>query len=110
MGLPAFPGAQLLVFWGSVQCGFNGFAHDPAEYARSVDGRVLLLHGEADVRVTQAQAEAIYRNLAGDKQLVTLAGAGHDSYLATDPSAWKAAVRRFLAGRARTNVLPTTGS
>ena len=33
MGLPGFPGAEMLVFWGGLQHGFNGFALDPLDYA-----------------------------------------------------------------------------
>ncbi len=45
MGLPAFPAAHLLIFWGGVQQGFNAFRHNPVEYARNVACPVLLLHG-----------------------------------------------------------------
>ena len=45
MGLPAFPCAHLLVFWGGWQHGFNGFEHNPVEYAGKVDCPALLLHG-----------------------------------------------------------------
>ena len=31
MGVPSFPSAQLLVFWGGRQAGFNGFAHNPVD-------------------------------------------------------------------------------
>ena len=30
MGLPAFPAANLLVFWGGVQLGLDGLAHAPS--------------------------------------------------------------------------------
>ncbi len=52
MGLPAFPFAHLLVFWGGVQQGFNGFRHYPADYATEVRCAVLLLDGANDTRVT----------------------------------------------------------
>jgi pimeloyl-ACP methyl ester carboxylesterase len=94
--MPAFPGTHLLLFWGGVQCGFNGFEHAPAEYAHAVQCPALLLHGEKDVRVTQEQAQAVYGNLAGAKQLVLLPGAGHDTCLSTDPQLWKRSIARFL--------------
>lgn len=34
MRLPSFPCAQLLLFWGGVQQGYNGFRYNPADYAR----------------------------------------------------------------------------
>jgi pimeloyl-ACP methyl ester carboxylesterase len=97
MGLPAFPFAHALVFWGGVQHGFNGFAHNPEEYAAGVRCPVLLLHGEKDPRVSREQAEAIFRNLAGDREFAVFAGVGHESYLGADPEGWKRIVARFLS-------------
>ena len=36
LGVPAFPAARLLVFWGSLRMGFNGFRHNPVDYARGM--------------------------------------------------------------------------
>ena len=96
MGVPSFPFAQLLVFWGGVQQGMNGFAHDPVEYAASVRCPVLLLHGEQDPRVSVLQVRSIYDNFGGDKELVVFPRAGHESYLADDSERWKRAVGEFL--------------
>jgi alpha-beta hydrolase superfamily lysophospholipase len=98
VGLPAFPAAHLLVLWGGALHGFNGFAHNPVEYARQVACPVLLLHGDCDNRVSCRQVESIYRNLAGPKQLRLFAGAGHQSHAATRPDEWKECVGRFLRG------------
>lgn len=98
MGLPAFPGAQLLVFWGGVQLGYNGFAHDPVEYARSVRARTLLLHGEHDPRVRLAEVEAIAAALGGPHELRVFPGAGHVGLLSADPEAWRGWVREWLTG------------
>src|SRR6185436_5713296 len=35
MGLPATPLAELLLFWGGWQWGFDAFSHNPAAYAQS---------------------------------------------------------------------------
>jgi pimeloyl-ACP methyl ester carboxylesterase len=99
-GLPAFPLAHLLVFWGGVQQGFNGFAHNPADYAQAVTCPVLLLHGDADPRVTREQLLRVHDNLAGTKKLEWFAGVGHESYLAAQPEKWKDTVERFLDGLA----------
>jgi alpha-beta hydrolase superfamily lysophospholipase len=72
MDLPAFPAAQLLVFWGGIQHGFNGFRHNPVDYARDVRCPVLLLQGDKDPRVTREQAESIFENLGGQKQFEAL--------------------------------------
>lgn len=48
MGVPAFPNAELLLFWGGVQGGFNGFDHNPVEYAGSLSCPALFMHGGLD--------------------------------------------------------------
>ena len=95
-GLPAFPGAHLLVFWGGLQHGFNGFAHNPVEYAREVTCPTLLLHGTADARVRAGQIRSIYQNLRGEKQLHFFEGVGHESYTACRADEWKKCVAPFL--------------
>jgi alpha-beta hydrolase superfamily lysophospholipase len=96
LGVPAFPGAQLLVFWGGLQHGFNGFRHNPVDDARGVTCPVLLLHGRKDLRVSVAHAEGIRDNLAGEKVLYVFEGLGHESYVAQRPDEWKGEVGRFL--------------
>lgn len=96
MGLPQFPMAHLLVFWGGWQQGFNGFDHNPVEYARGVHCPVLLLQGGKDLRVTPAQAETIFANLPGDKQFELFEEVGHVSYVTAAPERWQAWVGGFL--------------
>lgn len=96
MGVPWFPGAPLLVFWGGLLHGFNGFAHNPADYARRVACPVLLLHGQEDSRVRIADIRTIFGNLGGVKELHHLAGVGHESLVAKSPAEWKRHVERFL--------------
>jgi alpha-beta hydrolase superfamily lysophospholipase len=96
MGLPSFPCAQLLVFWGGVQHGFNAFRHNPVEYAAAVRSPILLLHGAEDTRVTKQQAESIFARIQGRKEFVCFTGVGHESYCVADPRAWKEHVAQFL--------------
>jgi alpha-beta hydrolase superfamily lysophospholipase len=97
MGLPAFPCAHLLVFWGGVQHGFNGFRHNPVDYARGVRCPVLFLQGEQDTRVTREQAEAVFKNLAGEKHFELFPGVGQQSCLSGRPDQWKQVVAEFLS-------------
>jgi alpha-beta hydrolase superfamily lysophospholipase len=96
MGLPAFPAARLLVFWGGVQHGIPAFDHNPVDYAAQVDCPVLLLHGREDRMVTAAQAEAIFRRLPGPKRLEWFADVGHGPLLGPRPEQWRQAVSQFL--------------
>jgi alpha-beta hydrolase superfamily lysophospholipase len=90
-GLPDFPAAEMLVFWGGVQHGFDGFAHNPVEYARSVRCPTLLLYGDRDPRVTPGQSRAIYDALDPGiyRRAVAFKGAGHEALVLSDPALWR---------------------
>lgn len=96
MGLPAFPLAHLLVFWGGVQQGFNGYRHNPVDYAARVVCPVLQMHGTDDPRVTPEQAEAVFANFSGEKKLEWFTAIGHMPYLINRPEQWRRAVADFL--------------
>jgi alpha-beta hydrolase superfamily lysophospholipase len=104
MGVPSFPAAQLLVFWGGVQAGFSAFDHNPVDYAHACKCPALVLHGAEDRHALPAEGRAIYENLAGSKEMVEFAGAGHTSLLEASPEQWNSAVSQFLANQA--NILP----
>ncbi|MEW6307075.1 MAG: alpha/beta hydrolase [Verrucomicrobiota bacterium] len=99
MGVPSFPSAQLLVFWGGRQQGFDAFTHNPMDYAQGVKCPVLQLHGARDPRVSEAEARRVFEQLRGPKEFVLLEGVGHESYLAARPQEWQRAVEPFLNAR-----------
>jgi alpha-beta hydrolase superfamily lysophospholipase len=96
MGLPEFPMAELLVFWGGVQQGFDGLSYRPAASAARVTRPTLLMSGAADRYVTPDETRAIHAALRGPKRLVFFDGLGHDAGLRLRPREWKAAVVAFL--------------
>jgi uncharacterized protein len=96
MGLPSFPGAAMLVFWGGRECGFNAFANNPVEYAASVRCPILFLHGTADERAHLAEARQVYDAVPGRKWFKEFAGIGHAAIVADRPLQWKEAVSQFL--------------
>jgi len=96
MGLPSFPAAHLLVFWGGVQHGFNAFSLDALEYARKVTCPVLILHGGRDQRSTVEEARALSEALTGPATLRVFEKAGHDSAADRQPAKWREAVASFL--------------
>jgi pimeloyl-ACP methyl ester carboxylesterase len=98
MGLPGTPGAELIVFWGSVQQGFNGFEHNPVDYTASISCPTLLLYGDNDPRVTPAEARAIYERLPRPSAFASFPGAGHETLVVNSPDRWQAQVGRFLEG------------
>ncbi len=96
MHVPPFPLADLLVFWGGVQNGFWAFGLRGEDYARRVQVPTLLLWGTADPRVSRAETDAIFKNLAGPKARVNFGGCGHEPYWGRYPAAWRGQVGRFL--------------
>lgn len=96
MGVPSFPFAHLLVFWGGVQMGFSGFEHNPVEYAAFVECPVLMLHGTDDPRTTKRQAETVFDRLNGGKRFKTFPGVKHESIIHADPETWIRVVGEFL--------------
>jgi hypothetical protein len=100
MGIPSFPSAELIVFWGGVQQGIDGFGHNPVDYGRAIDCPVLLLHGELDQRVSIADATRVLESLPGEKQWQLFKAArGHGSLAIDNTELWRGVVSRFLEGR-----------
>ena len=96
MHVPAFPLADLLVFWGGVQNGFWAFGLNAERYAAQVRTPTLLLWGTADPRVTRAETDAIFTNLAGPKIRHDFPGVGHEPYWHRYPAEWEQQTRALL--------------
>ena len=95
-GVPPFPMASLLVFWGGVQNNFWAFCHNPVDYAKSIRCPVLLLYGEKDKKVSRNEISSIFKNLKGSKVIVTFPLAGHENYLLHYKEKWSNDVMKFL--------------
>lgn len=96
--IPTFPMAEMLVFWGSIQHGFNGFTHNPVTYARHVRCPALLLHGRLDRWTTVAEIDQIFKNLQGSKELTIFSNTGHSLLVTVDQEQWQRSVDLFLKG------------
>jgi hypothetical protein len=96
MGVPKFPGAELLVFWGGWQFGFNGFGNNPVDYAVSVRCPILFLHGAADTRAQLTEARRVYDAVPGRKWFKEFAGIGHTPIVSHQRRQWKETVSQFL--------------
>lgn len=71
MGLPATPFNHLLVMWGSLEIGANGFNHNPAEYAAQVHCPTLVLKVLDEpglIAFRNAAAELLDEYLAGEQR------------------------------------------
>lgn len=96
MGVPSFPNAELLVFWGGVQIGCNAFAHNPVTYAKALTCPALFMHGSDDPRARLEDGRRVFDAVPGVKTFKEFHATGHESYLSRDPVAWTATVRAFL--------------
>lgn len=96
MNVPSFPFSDLLLFYGGLQNGFDAYAHNPIDYAKSIDIPTLLMYGAKDQRVTRTEIDEIYKNLAGPKRLEILPNSGHANYLRKSHIGWKNIVSSFL--------------
>jgi len=96
--LPSWPLAQLLVFWGGVQLGYDGFQHNPVDYAGAVTCPTLVMRGERDPWVTGAETQALAARIGAPKRVVEVPGVGHEMpFVYPAPDLWVATVKRFLA-------------
>lgn len=96
--LPAFPAAELLVFWGGRQMGFDSFGLKPVEYAAKVSCPALFMHGADDQRARLTEGRRVFDALpaANVNIFIEFADTAHEAYLAKYPSDWTGAVRGFL--------------
>ncbi|PZD72403.1 hypothetical protein C1752_03692 [Acaryochloris thomasi RCC1774] len=94
--LPTSPMAELLVFWGGIQQGFNGFTHDPITYAKQITAPSLILQGQQDPWTTLAEIEALQKQFRGPTQRVVFPTAGHQLLVTVDPDLWRQEIDQFL--------------
>lgn len=95
MGVPSFPSAQVLVFWGGIQNGFWAFANNSDAFAEKVEIPVLILYGKGDERATEKENQEIYKRLKGRKTIAEF-NAGHESYYMNDSALWRTSMESFL--------------
>lgn len=96
MDIPSFPSANLLTFWGGYLNGFNGYSHNPKDYAKRINCPTLLIHGQLDDRVSWNDIKSIFDNLPGPKELATFGKSGHESILNNEEANWIYLVTNFM--------------
>ena len=96
MRVPSFPSAQLLVLWGGLQWSFNGFRHNPVDYAAHLRCPALFMHGSDDPRATLEEGRRVFDAASGEKTFLTFQNTGHHSYVATHRGEWTVAVEKLI--------------
>lgn len=96
MGMPSFPMAYLLVFWGGLENGFWAYADDNVKYARNIHTSVLLMRGHDDLYVSAEETASVFDALTGPKVFHAFAHTGHESYYLKNGPEWLSQVDNFL--------------
>jgi alpha-beta hydrolase superfamily lysophospholipase len=97
MGLPAFPSAEVLLFWGSLNAGINGFGLNPVDDVGRISAPTLLLHGQSDPRVSSAELQILAAHFPTPPTLLDVPNVGHEPIALASPDVWQAAISAFLA-------------
>jgi pimeloyl-ACP methyl ester carboxylesterase len=93
---PPTPFAQILVFWGSLLYRFNGFKHNPEDFARKVKIPTLVIGGANDNRAKPVEVKRVFDALAGKRQIEIFPAVGHNELFDGSPELWKATILSFL--------------
>ena len=96
VGLPGSPFTEILLFWGSLQYGFNFFSHNPTDYASAVNCPTLILHGEKDGAATVEQVRNLARSFPGKARLIVYPDVPHMAIVDARPAEWTRDVSKFL--------------
>ena len=97
MHLPAQPLATLITFWGGVEHGFWAFDMKPQEYAKKISCPTLLQWGANDPRVSRAEEDILFANLATtNKKFVVYDNCVHESLCKKENEKWMGEVSTFL--------------
>jgi alpha-beta hydrolase superfamily lysophospholipase len=95
--LPEQPFSALLTFWGGTEQRFWAFNFEPWEYATKINCPVLLQWGINDPRVTEAETNHIFKNLAShQKEFIKYIQCGHESLCKKENVKWVKTVSDFL--------------
>jgi fermentation-respiration switch protein FrsA (DUF1100 family) len=82
---------------------FSTYRFPAAEFLRSSQVPVLLMHGDADTVIPYEHGRALYERIGGPKQFFTIRGADHNDVGAPDERAYWSAIRDFVDRRASLN-------
>ena len=96
-GLPPFPFAPLVVFFGEQQAGIDIHAVRPIDALPKISPRpILFIHGAQDPLILVHNAERLYEAASQPKQLYILPEAGHANFFEAEPEAYPRHLLDFL--------------
>jgi alpha-beta hydrolase superfamily lysophospholipase len=96
-GLPPFPFAPLVIFFGQQEAGVDIRTVRPLDEIAQISPRaVLLIHGAKDATIPVENSYRLYKAAREPKQLYILPEVGHGGFLQAEPQVFPATVLRFL--------------
>jgi pimeloyl-ACP methyl ester carboxylesterase len=97
-GLPAFPFAPLIIFFGERETGVDIHRVRPIDDIASISPRpVLLIHGEIDSLISMRNAIQLFDAAREPKQLYSIPTAGHGDLMNANPQEFERRVIDFFA-------------
>jgi dipeptidyl aminopeptidase/acylaminoacyl peptidase len=96
-GLPAFPFAPMVIYFGQQETGLSIEQVRPIDDIAHISPRaVLLLHGQQDRTITPDNSQRLYDAAGEPKQLVWFPDAAHGGLMASDSELWETSIVSFL--------------
>ncbi|MCX7838398.1 MAG: alpha/beta hydrolase [Anaerolineae bacterium] len=96
-GLPAFPFAPLVIWFGEREAGLNIRHVRPIDDIAHISPRaVMLIHGELDTLIPVRNAHRLYHAAREPKELYIIRKAGHVALMQAEPREYERRVSEFL--------------
>jgi fermentation-respiration switch protein FrsA (DUF1100 family) len=96
-GLPPFPFAPLIVWFGEQETGMDIRAVRPIDDVGSIAPKaILFIHGGQDALIDPSNSQRLFAAALEPKELFILPSAGHGDFLAVDPNGFRQRITSFL--------------
>ena len=96
-GLPPFPYAPLVAWFGEQEAGMDIQLMRPIDEIDQIAPRpILLIHGDQDATVPIENSRALYQAAGEPKQLYVVKNAGHGGFLEADPQGFSLILGNFF--------------
>lgn len=96
-GLPAFPFAPLVIWFGEREAGADiGQVRPVEDVGRIAPRAILLIHGSLDPAIPPENSVRLYEAAGEPKELYLVPGAGHGGFLSVDRDGFERRVTGFL--------------
>ena len=95
-GLKPFPVMQLSNIVTKIKAGYSLKDASALEQVKKSETPILFIHGDEDDFVPYSMMEELYKAAAGEKEKLTINGAGHDDAYLVNPELYWNTINKFL--------------